>query len=242
MQSTEAIILKKRPHSEADEILSVLTKEHGKLQLRARGIKKNGAKLAGSLQLLNRLEIYFVVGRGWPIVTDGTGRESFPAIKKSAAKLRAAAIVGALIDRLLPDSSADPLLWEQLLEYLETLERAGESESRFALAPVLFVYQMLNRHGFRPTLEQCAVCGRTVKNSEKLSFSVSAGGIIDERCLGIDPAAPPVSAEIRRLLEHWQTAPLGKILADPKSFSRRRELTRIVERFGEWHLGFQLGL
>lgn len=251
MRSTEAIIIGKRPYGEADEIISALTKESGKLRLRARGIKKHRAKLAGSLQLLNRLEIYFVIGRGMPIATDAAAVENFPAIKKSGAKLQAAAIICSFVDRLLPVSSADwpdkhsgvdAALWEQFLNYLETLERDRGQENRFALAPALFVYQMLVFHGFRPTLAKCAVCGRVTGADERLSFSPSAGGVIDARCLDADPAAPPISAATRNLLTRWQTAPAEEILADPESFLKRRELARVIERFGEWHLGFPIEL
>ncbi len=247
MKSAEAIILAKRSFGEADEIIVALTKDYGKLNFRSRGAKRSGAKLSGGLQELNRLDIYFATGRGLPIITDLRGRQSFPNIKSSLAKLRSAAAGAETLEKITPDGSpesatGDIILFAQLSSYLYALENYDGRDENISLAPLFFIYQTLTAHGFRPELEKCAICGRAIAGASNLSFSPASGGVIDERCLKRDPTALAISAEALSLLKWWCTAAPQEILADKRSFARRAELARIIERFAQWHLGFPIEL
>lgn len=61
---TRGIVLSRTDYGEADRILTVLTPDHGKLRLMARGVRKAKAKLAGSVELFSTADITFIEGRG----------------------------------------------------------------------------------------------------------------------------------------------------------------------------------
>src|SRR6478736_6650921 len=63
-QLTTAIVLRRTNYGEADRILTLLTPDHGKLRVMARGVRKVKSKLAGGIQLFNISHITFMPGRG----------------------------------------------------------------------------------------------------------------------------------------------------------------------------------
>jgi len=63
-KNTVAIILKRINYSEADRILTVLTKDSGRLSLMAKGVRRSTSKLAGGIELFSESSIQYIMGRG----------------------------------------------------------------------------------------------------------------------------------------------------------------------------------
>lgn len=61
---TDGIILGRTNYGEADRILTLLTPDHGKLRLLAKGVRRVKSKLAGGIELFSVSTITFVQGRG----------------------------------------------------------------------------------------------------------------------------------------------------------------------------------
>ena len=60
---TQAIILKRLNFGEADRILTVITKDHGKMSFLAKGVRKSKSKLAGGLELFSVSNVSFIDGK-----------------------------------------------------------------------------------------------------------------------------------------------------------------------------------
>ncbi len=61
---TQGIVLGRTNYGEADRIITVLTPEHGKLRLMARGVRKSQSKLAGGIELFSISDLTYIKGRG----------------------------------------------------------------------------------------------------------------------------------------------------------------------------------
>ncbi len=61
---TTGIILSRTDYGEADRILTVLTPDHGKLRLMARGVRKVKSKLAGGIELFSTSHVTYIEGKG----------------------------------------------------------------------------------------------------------------------------------------------------------------------------------
>lgn len=61
---TQAIILTRTDYGEADRILGLLTPDHGKLHVLAKGVRKATSKLAGGIELFSISTITFIPGKG----------------------------------------------------------------------------------------------------------------------------------------------------------------------------------
>jgi len=62
-QQTSGIVLNRINFGEADRILTVITPDHGKLRLMAKGVRKIKSKLAGGIELFSISDISFIQGR-----------------------------------------------------------------------------------------------------------------------------------------------------------------------------------
>lgn len=61
---TTAIVLHRTDYGEADRIITVLTPDHGKLSMMARGVRKHKSKLAGGIELFSTSDITYLPGKG----------------------------------------------------------------------------------------------------------------------------------------------------------------------------------
>ncbi len=61
---TQGIVLSRTNYGEADRIVTLLTPEHGKLRLMARGVRKIKSKLAGGIELFSVSDVTYIRGKG----------------------------------------------------------------------------------------------------------------------------------------------------------------------------------
>lgn len=61
---TTAIVLNRVDFGEADRIITVLTPDHGKLSMMARGVRRHKSKLAGGIELFSTSDITYLPGKG----------------------------------------------------------------------------------------------------------------------------------------------------------------------------------
>src|SRR3989338_5092523 len=233
MNSVEAIILESQPFGEADEVLTCITKERGKMRFRVRGVKKSQAKHRGTLQRFNWTQIYFAGGqRGFPIATDTILKESFPNIKSNLELLGALEPIAKIVARTLPVESADYPLWWQLTDYFLTLERKKTAASRnLKLAPVFFAYRLLLLHGLKPELKNCLNCRAVLKDNSSF-FSASAGGGLCLSCARHDRRAAQVSRPAREELVAWSDLSFELFLGRPRH-PEAAAIREAIERFSE---------
>lgn len=62
-QNTVGVVLARTNFSEADRIVTILTPDQGKLRLMARGVRKQGSKLAGGIELFSVSQLSYIPGR-----------------------------------------------------------------------------------------------------------------------------------------------------------------------------------
>src|SRR5579883_1179536 len=99
----EGVVLKRRNVGEADRILTIFTRTHGKLTVKAVGVRKIASKRSSHIELLNRVSIGLYKGKGMPVVTEATAIESFPQIKEDLTKIGFAYHLCELVDGLCPE-------------------------------------------------------------------------------------------------------------------------------------------
>lgn len=118
---TKGFIIKKKDFREDDEIITVYTKEFGKIDLLSRGAKKILAKLTPFLQLFNLVNLEFVEGKNFKTVTAAENISNFNEEKKNLFKLEILEKTSQLIDKLVAAPQKDEELWEFLLNFYSAL-------------------------------------------------------------------------------------------------------------------------
>lgn len=119
--TVEGIILKRTNFGEADRVLTVLTKNLGKISVVARGVRKITSRRAGNVELLNLVKIGLFKGKGYTL-TEAQSTETFPRIKSNLAISTAAFHILELANKFLPENQPNFQAYELIVETLKKLE------------------------------------------------------------------------------------------------------------------------
>ncbi len=111
---TQAIILKKIPVREYDELVVCYTKNAGKQTYQAKSILRPSSKQAGHLDILNLADFSLVQKNSHPIITSSYCLDAFRSLKSSLPALAAAYFLLECFDKLVFEGEPDPKLWDFL--------------------------------------------------------------------------------------------------------------------------------
>jgi DNA repair protein RecO (recombination protein O) len=142
----EAIVLARRNFSEADRILSVFSKDHGRLSLLAKGVRRPASRKRGHIEVFNRIKFQAVKGRGLDIMTEAEIIDSFEGVRKDLRKVALAYYFMEVIGRTIHEEEKNLELYGLLQAYLEKLK----AEKKLLSLRKDFVYQVLTILGFWP--------------------------------------------------------------------------------------------
>lgn len=170
----EAIVLARRSLREWDEVISLYSKELGKMELTARGTKKLLSKNSPFLETFSCVQMGVVLGHDRPSITTTQSLDYFSNIRKDFQKSRQAAFVTRWLESTLKPLEKNIQIYDTLLSWLHFLDEIPETRNVLLDA---FLLKMVSFLGFEPNLQDCVFCGRELID-EKMYFSFSSGGII----------------------------------------------------------------
>jgi len=125
MTKTEAIILKTDDLREVDRILTIYTKELGKIQVVARGVKKLESKLRYHLEPLSYSHLILIEGRNFRILKDAVLVNQFLSMREDLERIKIVYKIIDLVDELIVGEERDEDIWNLLLKALEELNVGG---------------------------------------------------------------------------------------------------------------------
>jgi len=140
---TEGIILKRTNYGEADRILTIYTKNHGKIRALAKGVRKLQSRKAGSLELFNHAILFLIKGKNLDLVTEAQSLNLFKSWRKNLIKVGIAYYLCELVDKLTPDNQPHEAVFELLKE---TLKKIGQKENKILVRE--FEENLLHELGF----------------------------------------------------------------------------------------------
>lgn len=123
LYKTEGIIIGRRNLSDFDRLLTVYTKDFGKILIKAKSVRKNQSKLRGHLELFLRGRLMVAPGRGFDIVTGAETIESYPFLHSDLSSLATACYLSELADKLVSGPEKDERIWKLLLSSLRQLNQ-----------------------------------------------------------------------------------------------------------------------
>ena len=127
---TEGIIIKRTNFGEADKIITVFTKNHGKLRALGKGIRRIASRRAPHLELFNYASIFLREGRNFDQITEAQIINSYQEVKRDLGKIRAAYFVCELIDSLCPEKLVNRQVFELFLNFFNDLNKSNSGYYR----------------------------------------------------------------------------------------------------------------
>jgi len=144
--SDEGIVLARRNYSEADRILSVLSKNHGRLSLIAKGVRKPSSKKRGHIEVFSKIRFQAVRGRGLDLITEAESLDNFSEVRHNLKKVALAYYFMEVVGRTTHENEKHIELYSLVCKYLELLK----TEVKLRNLRNKFVIEILTTQGFWP--------------------------------------------------------------------------------------------
>ena len=196
----EAVVLRHADWGEADRLLTLYTRERGKVRAIAKGVRKIKSRKAGHLEPFTRVTLQLARGRDLLIVTDADTIDAYQPLREDLIKTGYASYLVELLDRFTYEEESEDYNIFRLLT--ESLSRVANEPDPW-LAIRYYEVHLLHHLGFRPQLFECANCREEIQAADQF-FSAAQGGVICPRCGAGLPGVWNVSVEALKYLRHFQ--------------------------------------
>ena len=222
----EAVVLRTHKLGEADRIVTMLSREHGKIRAVAKGVRRTASKFGARLEPFMVADVQCYVGRSLDIITQAESLGSYGAdITSDYGSYTAASVMVETADKLTSDDGG-------LQQYL-LLVGALRSLARREHAPTLildsYLLRALSIAGWAPSFVDCAVTGAPGPHTV---FVVQLGGVVaDEVAPPGSPRLDPITLELLGALlsGDWATA-------DASEERHRSQASGVVAAYTQFHL------
>lgn len=233
LTNVEAIVVKSIDYAEGDRIITLFSREEGKVAVLARGAKKNKSRFNAVTQVfIHGKFIYFrKSGANLGTLNSGDSVQHFEPIYADLEKTAYAAYLVELTDRILESDQPNICLYELLLNALEQLA-AGKDEE---IVVRIFEMQLFSVLGITPQLLSCSVCDG---HQELVGFSIGHGGLLCR--LHLDESSIILQTSTIKLLQTFLVMDLRRLGEINLRDETRAELRRITEGFIDHHLAISL--
>lgn len=224
----EGVVLRAQKLGEADRIVTLLTRDHGRVRAVAKGVRKTTSRIGARLEPFGHVDVQFYEGRTLDGVTQVETLASFgAALVRDYARYTTGQAMLETAERMTPEER-EPAVQQYLLLVggLRALV-AGEHDPGLVLDA--YLVRSLSVAGWAPSFDACARCGLPGPHA---AFHVPSGG-----ALCADDRQPGSAAPARETFEL-----LGSLLsgdwsvADASSPRARREASGLVAAYLSWQL------
>lgn len=173
---TEGLVLRETEYKDADKLLTVLTRDRGRLTLRARGVRSRNSKLKSGCQLLAYSEFTVYESRNSMLIDEAVPIELFMPIREDIELLSLASYFAQVAEVLSQEDDPNPALLSMCLNGCYAL---GKLRRPQRLVKAAFELRAACLAGYEPMLDGCAICG----NPGPERFNVSGGVLQCAGCL-----------------------------------------------------------
>ena len=224
----EAIVLRTQKLGEADRIVTLLTREHGKVRAVAKGVRRTSSRFGSRLEPFMVIDVQLYEGRNLDTVTQV--EMIAPYARQLSADYSRYTVGTAMLETVerLVEAEREPSL-QQFLLVVGAVRALAESAHAPGLVLDSYLLRALSVAGWAPSFTDCARCGAPGPHR---AFAAGAGGAVCPACRppGSASPAPETLALLSALLTGtWAVADLS----DPR---HRREANGLVAAFLQFHL------
>lgn len=196
----EAVVLNHRDWGEADRLVTLYTRQRGKLRAVVKGARKTRSRKGGHLQPFTHITLQLARARGPFIITQVETLNAFTPLRENLTLTGQAAYLVELLDRFTYDEEeSNSAIFRLLTDSLDRLARGHD----VWLVARYYEMRLLDYLGFRPQLQTCLHCGDPLEPVNQF-FSGSEGGIICPDCANQHISLRPIKMETLKYLRHFQ--------------------------------------
>lgn len=194
----DAVVLSGVDYGESDRIVTLFTRQRGRLSAFAAGARKSKRRFAGALEPGTHLTAQLVESRGDLLRLEAVDIvQSFHRVRDDLPRIARLLYCLELIRELTRDHEPHAALFDALKDYLIRLDANEAGPSSL----LLFELDALAQAGFMPQFSPCSMCGQPT--GDRPRFDVQGGSVVcfscSSRALTGFPVAPSVVESLARL-------------------------------------------
>lgn len=224
-------MLKRVDFGEADRLLTLYSREKGKIKAIAKGARKPQSRKTGHVELFMRSDMFFAVGRDLAIITQAEMVDGYAGLRGDLVRTTYAAYAAELLDRFTVEEDRHVGIYNLLADTLRWLTEFDD----LMLAARYYELRLLDLTGFQPQLFHCVACGEPIEEQDQF-FSAELGGLLCPDCQAMDRRAMAVTAVAVKVLRYlqsrkWETVGVLQL---------KRPLQHELERLMHYYLTYIL--
>lgn len=208
---TNAIVIKETIVGESNKQITVLSEEHGKMLLFAKGAKNTKSKLLAGTELFSYGEFSLFEGANFFTVSQINVIESFYAIRNDIMKLTYGTLMLEIIEKTVFSSMESHDLILLLLRSLWALDKTDKNPKLIFDA---FAIKLMDINGILADCSECLTCNKNLSdNLLKTYYNFSEFGFICEDCKSFSINSIPVSSGTFSAVNYILNADINKLFS-----------------------------
>ncbi len=186
--TTQGLVLRVTDYNDRDALLTLLTPNHGKLTVKARGLRRKNSPLIAPCQLLAFGEFTLFESRGYYTVNEAHSLELFQNLRKDLLKLSLGTYFAQAAEVISQEDLPNPELLSLVLNCLFALSKLDQREAK---VKAVFELRAACLAGYEPDLYGCHVCGS--QTPDRMDMSAGRLECADHRSPDSDGLRLPVN-------------------------------------------------
>jgi DNA repair protein RecO (recombination protein O) len=224
----DAVVLRTQKLGEADRIVALLTRRHGRVRAVAKGVRRTSSRFGSRLEPFMHVDLQLAQGRSLDVVTQAETVTPFGQRICSDYRLYTTGTAMLETAERLVVEEHEPAVQQYLL-LVGGLRVLSGRERDPGLVLDSFLLRSLAVAGYAPTFADCAACGSPGPHR---AFSAAAGGSLCPECRVPGTASPAEETVVllaALLAGDW-------VIAEQSQERHRREASGLVAAYLQWHL------
>ena len=221
--TVKALVLRVTDYNDRDALLTLLSRDHGKITAKARGLRRKNSPLVAPCQLLSFGEFTLFEYRGQYTVNEAASIDLFQELRRDLTKLSLGTYFAQVAELISQEDLPNPELQSLLLNCLYALARLDLPEQT---VKAVFELRIACLAGYTPDLFGCHSCGSQSPDR----FDLSAGQLECQTCrhMGTSGIRMPVTEGIldtMRYICYCDGKKLFSFRAGEQTLSRLADIT-----------------
>jgi len=178
-QKFTGLIIASNQLKEASKLVTIFTREKGKVKVVAKGVNKTLSRKGYNLDSLNLIEFsVYLSNSEFNLITETNLINSFDLLKKDFLKIKISYYIFELLNKFLIEDVVIPNLFNEVIDYLFTLTKIDEDDKKIYLL-IYVQLRMLDHFGYLPQLDDCVICSEGLnENTERIVSSEEILGYV----------------------------------------------------------------
>jgi DNA repair protein RecO (recombination protein O) len=236
-----AFMIRATRMTESSRVVTLFSREFGKVKAVAKGVDRPKSRLAGMLELFNMIEamLYKKESSELGTLSDASLIDSYGQIAENPRKFGFGSAWCEILDKTSHPDHPRPETFNLTGEYFRILNKIEPGKSGLLFWAALF--KLLVIEGYAPEIDKCASCGK-IDFKKDIVISLRRGGLVCRRCRDSDDTTMKLTPNSLALLRKMNSENLDEITGASIDSRAGKNAAEVILAFASYHLGLPRNL